>query len=195
VFERTVEGIKKALAPVNSIVRTVYLEIVRDKMFSSSIDHVVSVLRRLESSPQRFALKLRCGGMQASDYPQSDQIVAFLDRVVRTGIRFKVTAGLHHPVRKWHEHAGVKMHGFFNVFFAAILHRVHSIDEPTLLMLIDEENAAAFRFSESGITWGNYSATTDELRQVRNMLASSIGSCSFDEPRQDLLELNWLSAE
>ncbi len=194
-FEQTVHGIEHALAPVTTFVKTVFLEVVRDDEFASSIGHAVSVLQRLESNAPQFALKLRCGGIQTSDYPKSDEFVAFLDHVVRGNVTFKATAGLHHPVRKWHERAGVKMHGFLNVFFAAALHRVHHLDQQTLRMLIDEEDATAFIFSSSGIAWRDYSATTDELRQVRNTLASSIGSCSFDEPRQDLLELNWLSAE
>ncbi len=193
-FERRVHGIAQALAPVTSFVKTVFLEIVRDDEFASSIGNAVSVLQRFQSHGLQFALKLRCGGMQTSDYPQSDQIAAFLDHVVRSGVPFKATAGLHHPVRTWHEHAGVKVHGFLNVFFAAALHRVHHLDQQTLRMLIDEVDAAAFIFSASGIAWRDYSATTDELRHVRNTLASSIGSCSFDEPREDLLELNWLSA-
>ena len=155
----------------------------------------MSVLQRLESNTLQIALKLRCGGMQTSDYPQSDQFVSFLDNVVRCKVPFKATAGLHHPVRKWHDRASVKMHGFLNVFFAAALHRVHHLDQQTLQMLIDEEDATAFIFSSSGIAWRDYSATTDELRHVRNTLALSIGSCSFDEPREALLELNWLSNE
>ncbi|HEY2799361.1 MAG TPA: hypothetical protein VGI85_02110, partial [Chthoniobacterales bacterium] len=70
----------------------------------------------IESLTGRGAgLKLRTGGVTADAFPSDAQIARALVATARYRVPIKFTAGLHHPVKKFHESVGTKMHGFLNV--------------------------------------------------------------------------------
>ncbi|MBV8811654.1 MAG: hypothetical protein JO033_23550, partial [Acidobacteriaceae bacterium] len=75
-----------------------------------------------------------------------------------------------------------------NVFVAAAFawHGVREI-EP----LIAETDPAAFRFDERA-HWRDRSLSTEQLREARRHFAHSFGSCSFEEPVEDLKQLGYL---
>ncbi|MGB1376169.1 MAG: hypothetical protein ACPG8N_10660, partial [Rhodothermales bacterium] len=111
----------------------------------------------------------------------------------RTGYPFKATAGLHHPVRHFNEGQHMMMHGFLNVFFAVTIGRCQGLDAAGIEDIIADTDPSHFTFTDRGIEWNGLSASTTEFIRDRRQLALSIGSCSFDEPRQDLHQLGWLS--
>ena len=84
------------------------------------------------------------------------------------------------------------MHGFLNVFFAAIFSAALKLDTDELIAVIESEDPSRFQFVDEGIRFDDYSVSTDSLKQIRTSQVLSIGSCSFDEPRDDLRSLNWL---
>ena len=49
-----------------------------------------------------------------------------------------------------------------------------------------------FAFCDDGLTWKNVAASTEEVAAARRDFVTSFGSCSFDEPRDDLRALGWL---
>ena len=53
--------------------------------------------------------------------------------------------------------------------------------------------ARAFVFDERGFHWRDAAATADEVAAARHKAGGSFGSCSFDEPRDDLRALGLLS--
>jgi hypothetical protein len=88
------------------------------------------------------------------------------------------------------------MHGFVNVFVAgAIAHASpidpahQSVDE--LVAVLEDENPANFRFDDDSLSWTDQRVKTEHVRLVRERVIS-FGSCSFDEPRDDLRALGWL---
>ncbi|NOX57360.1 MAG: hypothetical protein GXP29_00690, partial [Planctomycetes bacterium] len=101
-------------------------------------------------------------------------------------VAFKATAGLHHPVRHYNESVETRMHGFLNVFGGAILRAADAIDREGLLELLSDEQADAFAFAEDGFRWRSYVVSGDQVEKHRGKLAISYGSCSFDEPIEDL---------
>ncbi len=143
--------------------------------------------------------KIRCGGVTPDLYPRSEDIARFLHACNSADVAFKATAGLHHPIRS--EHAlsyepdaprGV-MHGFVNVFMAAALVRcVRGLDMETTIAVLDETDAKAFSFGENRAAWRGVSISEEQLAKVRESFATSFGSCSFDEPRDDLKAVGWL---
>lgn len=186
---------------------SVFLEVSRDEDFAVHLENVASAIAfSTEISANmsgdlsgksfpRVGLKLRCGGTNPLDFPTPGQIAEFLKTVIRHRVQFKATAGLHHPVRHVDCKSGFIMHGFLNVFFAAALDAVHDVDVSTMIQVLEEMDADAFAFSDDGIRWRDWAISTKALAQIRERLASSIGSCSFDEPRADLVSLDWLSTE
>ena len=140
----------------------------------------------------RAALKIRMGGATPADHPAPERVAPILDACRRAGVRFKATAGLHHPMRHHRESLGGSMNGFLNVFGGAALARAHDLDLDALTRILEERDPAAFRVDQDRFAWRGLSATADEIAETRHTFATSFGSCSFDEPREDLRDLDWL---
>jgi hypothetical protein len=104
----------------------------------------------------------------------------------------KATAGLHHPFH--HFDAGLKtsMHGFLNIFAGAALAAAHSLDEAGLQRIIEDEDSSHFTFEADGFRWRDLWCSTAAMTEARRKLALAFGSCSFDEPRDDLRSLGLL---
>ena len=81
------------------------------------------------------------------------------------------------------------MHGFFNVFGAAIACRTHQLEEAMLLDILQSESATDFEFTGSAMTVCGHELTTDDIADARAHFALSYGSCSFEEPIDDLKSL------
>lgn len=140
--------------------------------------------------------KLRTGGVTPDAIPSSDAIAGFI--VACAGeVPFKATAGLHHPIRSSHpltyESGAVcgTMHGFLNVFVAATFACAGGTASQ-LVSILDDDDATAFRFTDHALSWRGETASIDEVRRCRNEFALSFGSCSFQEPVDDLTRLGLL---
>lgn len=136
------------------------------------------------------AFKLRCGGVKPEHFPSVEQLAFVLSETRRHNVALKGTAGLHHPVRHYAESVQTRMHGFFNVFGGGMLAYANDLDEEELRSVLIEEDAEQFVFSDEALSWQDYSVTTQEIQELRAVALLSYGSCSFDEPREDLQGLN-----
>jgi len=132
--------------------------------------------------------KLRTGGVTAEAFPSREQIARALVATVRHQVPIKFTAGLHHPVRLFHESVQTKMHGFLNVLGAGVLAAEHRWSEKQTQEMLAEEKAAAFFFDEETFAWRDWKIGNAQI-MARRRLVTSLGSCSFDEPRDDLRAL------
>ncbi|MCB2198117.1 hypothetical protein KQI63_01855 [bacterium] len=137
-------------------------------------------------------LKLRCGGVDPADVPSPEVVASFLYLAAQHDLPFKATAGLHHPIRHFREEYGGWMHGFVNLFIAGILARRHQLSVDELTTIISESNAAAFLFEEDQIGYKAWSVPLHAFEAERQQAMISYGSCSFDEPREDMQDLNLL---
>lgn len=136
--------------------------------------------------------KLRCGGTEPQMYPSPEQVAAAIDICLHHRIPLKATAGLHHPVRHFNNGAQAKMHGFLNVFGAIILAEAHHLEAGQIREIIEDEDATNFIFTKRAFAWKNLRASVDEIKTAREQNAISFGSCSFEEPREDLRVLKFL---
>lgn len=147
------------------------------------------------SSPiSLIGFKLRCGGVAPDAFPSIDTVAAAIAACRRAGVPFKATAGLHHPLRAFREEVGTKMHGFVNVFGASLLTYANDLDEERIRPILEEEDPAAFRFDDAAFSWRDVRITTERIRILRLRAVTSFGSCSFDEPRDDLRALGLLDS-
>jgi hypothetical protein len=140
----------------------------------------------------RAGFKLRCGGLEASAFPTAEQIAFVIQSAVLHDVPLKATAGLHHPIRRFDSSVQATMHGFINVFAAGVLGYAQRIEPSTLVRLLHDEDPGHFVFDDSGLRWGSLHATTQQITAARRQAVLSFGSCSFDEPRDDLRALGWL---
>jgi hypothetical protein len=138
--------------------------------------------------------KIRTGGITPEAFPAASHIARFLEACASTGTPFKATAGLHHPLRSYRpltysaDGPSGWMFGFLNVFIAAALARKGISAESALT----EESPGAFALSDQALEWSGHTLTSDEIAAARREFAISFGSCSFEEPVQDLRELKLL---
>jgi len=163
--------------------------------FEVALDVPTAVLEMIRRAGARA--KFRAGGLQPDEIPAAHSIANLLVKCAATGTGFKATAGLHHPFRSlkplsYEPNAPIgKMHGFLNIFLAAAFAR-DGRPEEELVALIDENEATEFRFDDAGARWHNLAVTTEQISDVREQFAISFGSCSFEEPIDDLQRLQLL---
>lgn len=141
--------------------------------------------------------KLRTGGLTPDAIPDSLHVADFLLHAAARRLPFKATAGLHHPVRSWRaltyaaDAPCAVMHGFVNVFLSAAFAWLQQ-DRDLLLDVLEETEPESFEFQDDGVHWRGRSIATAEIADARLNFAHSFGSCSFEEPISDLLELGLL---
>jgi len=138
-----------------------------------------------------FGYKLRTGGVTAEAFPTSPQIAKALVTPATHQLPIKFTAGLHHPIRQFRDEVKTKMHGFLNVLGAAVLAAEHRWDVHQTSIMLEDENAYSFSFTDDFFAWREWKIDLERLR-YRRKFVTSFGSCSFDEPRDDLRALNLL---
>lgn len=135
-----------------------------------------------------FGYKMRTGGVTADAFPSSAQIAHAMVAPATHQVPIKFTAGLHHPIRQYREEVQTKMHGFLNVLGAAVLAAEHKWDAAQTAVMLDDEDPSSFSFSDESFSWRDWSIQVRRLRDRRKFV-TTFGSCSFDEPRQDLQAL------
>ena len=138
-----------------------------------------------------FGYKLRTGGVTVDAFPTSAQIASALVKAASHQLPIKFTAGLHHPTRQFRDEVKTKMHGFLNVLGAAVLTAEHQWDADQTVTMLEDEDTRSFSFTDDFFAWRDWKIDTERLRYRRNFV-KSFGSCSFDEPRDDLRALNLL---
>lgn len=138
-----------------------------------------------------FGYKLRTGGVTADAFPTSMQIAKALVTPATHQLPIKFTAGLHHPMRQYREEVQTKMHGFLNVLGAAVLAAEHRWNTSQTAIMLEDEIVDSFLFTDDFLAWREWRIDTKRL-QYRRRFVVSFGSCSFDEPRDDLRALGFL---
>jgi hypothetical protein len=119
--------------------------------------------------------KIRCGGERV---PPADELAEFIRGCRSRGLIFKATAGLHHA---YPTESGE--HGFLNLLAAAVFGN----EEEAL-----RERPPAFALDSACFRWRDHEAGPARLADVRGSLFHSIGTCSFFEPVEELVELGVL---
>lgn len=145
-------------------------------------------------SEVKLGIKLRTGGVTAAAFPSPSQVAAVLAACRDGRVPMKFTAGLHHPVRMFRDEVSTKMHGFLNMFFAGLLAHEHGLDRAAITAILEDEEPARFIFSSNGegIRWQELDMSPGSVKRYRASSLISYGSCSFDEPRDELRELGQL---
>ncbi|MFI5695698.1 hypothetical protein ACIA58_27855 [Kribbella sp. NPDC051586] len=132
-----------------------------------------------------YAAKLRTGGLDASLFPSADQVASFVIACLDREVPFKCTAGLHNAVRHTAEGSGFEHHGFLNVLLATRA-SLDGASHDELVHLLDSRDGSELAGQARGLT-------EDQAAGVRRWF-TSFGSCSIDEPRQDLTTLGLMEA-
>jgi len=157
---------------------------------ADTAEHTIKLIAENNPTPaHHFGYKLRTGGVTAEAFPTSEEIAIALIASARHHVPIKFTAGLHHPIRQFHASVQTKMHGFLNVLGAGVLAAEHRWEAEQAAEMLDDEDPGSFSFEDGLFAWREWTIATDRIK-ARRRLVTSFGSCSFDEPREDLRALS-----
>ncbi len=175
-----------------------------DSSWDKEILPTVELLSKLDNA----GIKLRCGGIIKEAFPSVEQVAAMIQTCVIVGIPMKFTAGLHHPIRHFADEYDEYMHGFINTFgagvFATTFPKPKNSQEKykmfiLLSHMIDDQNAENFSFANDSMTWKvgddrdtQFEIDAETIENARRNGMISYGSCSFQEPIDDLTQLGWM---
>jgi hypothetical protein len=133
-----------------------------------------------------FGYKMRCGGVTPDAFPTPEQVAFVIATCRDAKVPFKATAGLHHPVRGYDRTVEAMMHGFLNVFGAGVFAHALDLSEAAIRQVLRAESIGAFTFDAAGFAFQDLRISAEKVARARDAFATSYGSCSFDEPRDDL---------
>jgi hypothetical protein len=146
----------------------------------SAIDH--DACNRLAAGPHH--LKIRTGGPSADSFPSEELLARMIGRAVEHHVPFKLTAGLHDAVRHHDPVTAFEHHGFLNVIVATAAaltgNNIHHVQ--SLLAAQDAEHVAELVRR----------LPPEAVREIRRQFVS-FGTCSIDEPLQDLMKLRLIA--
>lgn len=127
--------------------------------------------------------KLRTGGLSAEAFPTPLAVAEFLVGCADLEVGMKCTAGLHHAVRHLDASTGFMHHGFLNVLLAA--ERAGDgaeIEDVAAVLAVTDGADLAERVKV---------LTVEDAARTRDLF-HGYGSCSFQEPIDDLASLGLL---
>ncbi len=173
-----------------------FFEIPLDSSFTDSI----AVLQGTAASA-----KVRTGGLTEAAFPISKQLAEWICACAQANVPFKATAGLHHPFPGTYrltyepDSPTARMHGFMNVAVAAAFAYSQAIDQEEVIQLLEINSFSdalsdALQFENDTLIWNNdrekRQLDLSEIQKSRQRFFRSFGSCSFQEPIDDLKKLN-----
>lgn len=141
--------------------------------------------------------KIRTGGVMAEAIPASTSVAEFLVACAQSDVRLKATAGLHHAIRGEYrltyepDSRVADMHGFVNFLVAAMATREGS-SESEVAEILDDRKRSNFTMDSKGLSWSERVFSWQAIQDMREKSATSFGSCSFDEPMQEVREMGWI---
>jgi hypothetical protein len=141
--------------------------------------------------------KVRTGGVVAEAIPSAGAVAAFLVACARHDVRLKATAGLHHAIRGEHrltyepQSAMAPMHGFVNFFLAAAAAH-EGAKEAEIEEILNDGERGDFGAADDGLQWRGRRFSWEAIREVRDGFAISFGSCSFEEPMEEMRAMGWI---
>jgi hypothetical protein len=126
-------------------------------------------------------LKIRTGGVRADAFPTEAELAGAIWAAVRGGLAFKLTAGLHDPIRHRDPVTGFEHHGFLNVLLAT----ARALQGYEIERALADQDGRRVAAAVAGI---------DEVlaKAVRHHFIS-FGTCSVSEPVDGLRRYGLIS--
>lgn len=191
-----------------------FFEIPHGDVWGRHAECVINDLGERQSVSQHegrtLGFKLRTGGLTADAFPSINRVAWVIAKCRDRGVPWKATAGLHHPLRSVNDELGVTMQGFVNLAAAAAIDSVHHLDQPHMIAAERDEDISAsidistprialyeffpdgFAFLDDGLRHAGWKVTTQQIIAARRNLFLSFGSCSFEEPVEEMRVLRFL---
>ncbi len=170
--------------------KPIFFEVAWDVEVAETLDALDRVRAR---KGRHLGAKIRCGGLEAEAFPPTAVLADFIVGCTVRDLPFKATAGLHHPFRHTDESTGFTHHGFLNVLVASAVAAAGS-DADVVEQVLDDRDPGAFTIGPAGVGHRSQRVGAAGLSEMRSGGFVGYGSCSFEEPVADLVEMGVLPA-
>jgi hypothetical protein len=184
IYEFISPVLERTASLASNEVQDLFFEISFEGNWRASIqDTCEALVRWLDENDELDlipGIKFRTGGAVV---PTTEQLAEAVSKVTRHRLRFKATQGLHHAVTSG------KNFGFVNLFAALNLAQGYGSEAFTVENVeacLLEDKAQNFKFEQNRFAWKEFSMTCDEIEVARRYHGATFGSCSLDEPDEDL---------
>lgn len=137
--------------------------------------------------------KLRCGGNDSSQYPNSGYISDSMIYARDANVAIKFSDGLRNPFRDFDINLAIPTQGFINVICAGLLSYAQDLVRDEMVEILNDESYKSFRFTNEYMSWKDLAIPVNELKMLRMLSLTSIGSSSFDIPVEELYRLRLIS--
>lgn len=125
--------------------------------------------------------KVRTGGESRDQFPSARDLARFMHECLSLDLRFKLTAGMHHPLRHRDELIGAHQHGFLNVAIAAALAEEYDFTREEIESVLLDESPSSFVFGPDTMYYRDLEIDAPAIEDMRSLFVS-YGSCSVDDP-------------
>lgn len=168
----------------------IYYEVPLDERRNERLDAIVAVGAHA---------KVRTGGVTPEAFPSREELVELVRGCATRGIGFKATAGLHHafagsyPLTYEAGSACGSMHGFLSLALTAALVRVRGVDRAEAVASL-AGGPEDLQVLDHALVWRGHRLSEPEITELRRDFFRSFGSCSFEEPVEELSGAGLLGA-
>lgn len=152
--------------------------------------HLEESMHDLAGVNPNFGVKGRTGGVTADLFPSVEDVAHLIHTAVSIEIPFKLTAGLHEPLRYLDKSLDIHRHGFLNVCLASALALAGDIPTSEIEKILLIEDGKLITFDDERIHVGELSLRADDLDLFQDWFGG-FGSCSVDEPVDGLKKLGY----
>lgn len=143
------------------------------------------------ASTEWIGAKGRSGGIEPAMVPSPMQLAGFLKTCLDLQLRFKLTAGLHEPVRHFDKAVGTDVNGFGNVIGACLLHSAFDLSTSEIAEILERIELSWMEFNDQSVRILNQDFSIGDLEEFRGDF-EGFGSCSIQEPLEGMANLGWL---
>ena len=146
---------------------------------SVGLHEALDTIASARTAGANVAAKFRTGGLAAELFPTPIELAAVICACRDLGVPFKLTAGLHHAIRRADPETGFIHHGFVGIL-AGVLAAADDAEVPEVAEFLAATDPAPV-----------VDAVRRDLDRQRPLWVG-YGSCSIDEPLGDLARLRLL---
>lgn len=152
--------------------------------------HLEDSLHDLAAVNPNFGAKARTGGVTADLFPSVADVAHFIHTAVSIEIPFKMTAGLHDPLRHLDADLGVHRHGFLNICLASAFALAGDIPTSEIERILMIEDGKLIKLTDDRIAVGANELSDQDIELFQDWFGG-FGSCSVDEPVDGLKKLGY----
>lgn len=137
-----------------------------------------------------YIAKARLGGATAAAFPSNELVAKWIVECTQLNVPYKFTAGLHHPMPVIDKVTEGRMHGFLNVLVANAVCLQNDLTIDEVVQILANEDADNFNFSSLAMNYKGQILNLEQIEESRDIFYGW-GSCSIEEPLQDLADLGF----